>query len=144
MELFEPEEENTGVIPQELIPLAERIRAGGLSQVVGQEHLTSNGAVLEKMIANKAAFSMILWGPPGSGKTTLAKIIATETGNAFYQISAVSSGVKDLREIIAKAAAAARKGARLGRERHNQTDRRNDGKSLIRSKFSAFIQKQSS
>jgi putative ATPase len=110
MELFELEEDNKGEIPQELIPLAERIRAIELSEVVGQEHLTCNGAVLEKMIANKAAFSMILWGPPGSGKTTLAKIIAAETGNAFYQISAVSSGVKDLREIIAKAATAARKG----------------------------------
>jgi putative ATPase len=110
MELFELEEDNTGEIPAELVPLAERIRAERISDVVGQEHLTGPGSVLEKMLANKAVFSMILWGPPGSGKTTLAKLISKESGSKFYKLSAVSSGVKDLREIISGAAIAARRG----------------------------------
>ncbi len=97
-------------IPQGLVPLAERVRAASVDEVVGQEHLTGDGKIISSMIKNKSVFSIILWGPPGSGKTTLAKIISSETGSDFYQISAVSSGVKDLREIIAKASTAARKG----------------------------------
>ncbi len=108
-ELFEYSESKKE-IPLELVPLAERIRAKHISDVVGQEHLTGDGKIIDGMIKNRTVYSIILWGPPGSGKTTLAKIIAAETGSAFYQISAVSSGVKDLREIIAKAASAARKG----------------------------------
>ncbi|MFA7122457.1 MAG: replication-associated recombination protein A, partial [Candidatus Delongbacteria bacterium] len=108
-ELFEDTENKKDIAP-ELVPLAERIRAKHISDVVGQEHLTGEGRIIDGMIKNKTVYSIILWGPPGSGKTTLAKIIAAETGSAFYQISAVSSGVKDLREIIAKSAAAARKG----------------------------------
>ena len=108
-ELFEDTENKKDIAP-ELVPLAERIRAKHISDVVGQEHLTGEGRIIDGMIKNKTVYSIILWGPPGSGKTTLAKIIAAETGSACYQISAVSSGVKDLREIIAKSAAAARKG----------------------------------
>ena len=105
-EYNEPKKE----IPSELVPLAERVRASSVGDVVGQEHLTGEGKIISSMIKNRSVFSIILWGPPGSGKTTLAKIISSETGSDFYQISAVSSGVKDLRDIIAKASSAARKG----------------------------------
>jgi len=110
MELFNFGEDNIEDIPKEFIPLAERIRAEKLSDVVGQEHLTGENALIYKVIKNKAVFSMILWGPPGSGKTTLAKLIAKESGSKFYKLSAVSSGVKDLREVIYDAGIAARRG----------------------------------
>jgi putative ATPase len=105
-EYSEPEKK----IPLELVPLAERVRAATVNDVVGQEHLTGEGKIISSMIKNKSVFSIILWGPPGSGKTTLAKIISSETGSDFYQISAVSSGVKDLRDIISKAGRSAMKG----------------------------------
>lgn len=110
MELFNFGEDSLEDVPLEFIPLAERIRAEKISDVVGQEHLTGEDAVLNRMIRNKAVFSMILWGPPGSGKTTLAKLIAQESGSKFYKLSAVSSGVKDLREVIYNAGIAARRG----------------------------------
>lgn len=84
-------------------PLADRMRPETLSQMVGQEHLTKEGTLLNKAIRNDQVFSMILWGPPGCGKTTLAGIIAKETKSSFKQISAVLSGVKDIREVIAHA-----------------------------------------
>ncbi len=82
------------------IPLAERMRPTSFSQFVGQEHLVSPGAVLRKMIESGNLASFILWGPPGVGKTTLARIIARDLERTFYSLSAVSSGVKDVREVI--------------------------------------------
>lgn len=84
-------------------PLAERMRPTTLDQYVGQEHLVSNGCALRRMIDNKHVSSFIMWGPPGVGKTTLAQIIASSMGTAFYTLSAVSSGVKDVRDIIDRA-----------------------------------------
>ena len=85
------------------IPLAERLRPQTLNDLVGQEHLSSQESVLQKAISKGKVPSMILWGPPGVGKTTLANIIATSFHNAYYQLSAISSGVKELREVIEEA-----------------------------------------
>ena len=85
------------------IPLAERLRPQTLNDLVGQEHLSSHESVLQKAISKGKVPSMILWGPPGVGKTTLANIIATSFHNAYYQLSAISSGVKELREVIEEA-----------------------------------------
>lgn len=84
-------------------PLAERMRPIHLDQYIGQQHLVGQGAVLRNMIETGRISSFILWGPPGVGKTTLAKIIALELDTPFYTLSAVSSGVKEVREVIAKA-----------------------------------------
>jgi putative ATPase len=81
-------------------PLADRMRPKRLDEIVGQEHLTGKGSLLQKTIEDDRVFSMILWGPPGCGKTTLAGIIAKETKSEFVEISAVLSGVKDIRKII--------------------------------------------
>ena len=85
------------------IPLAERLRPQTLSDLVGQEHLSDHDSVLQKAIQKSKVPSMILWGPPGVGKTTLANIIATTFNSAYYQLSAISSGVKELREVIEEA-----------------------------------------
>lgn len=84
-------------------PLAERLRPRKLDEYIGQEHLVGKGAVLRRMIESGNLASLILWGPPGVGKTTLAKIIANTLERPFYTLSAVSSGVKDVREVIEKA-----------------------------------------
>jgi putative ATPase len=110
MELFNFGEDSLEDVPEEFIPLAERVRAQKVADVVGQEHITCEGEIIDRMLKNKSVFSMILWGPPGSGKTTLAKLIAKESGSKFYKLSAVSSGVKDLREVIFNAGIAARNG----------------------------------
>src|SRR6185369_12427676 len=81
-------------------PLAERVRPNKLSEYIGQEHLTGEGAVLREAIRNKTIPSMILWGPPGVGKTTLAKIIGNELGLQFYHLSAINAGVAEVRKII--------------------------------------------
>ena len=86
-----------------LIPLPERLRPRTLDQYVGQEHLVGPGAVLRKMIETGNISSFILWGPPGVGKTTLARIIANQLQREFFTLSAISSGVKDVREVIEKA-----------------------------------------
>ncbi|MBQ1913085.1 MAG: replication-associated recombination protein A [Bacteroidales bacterium] len=86
-----------------LTPLAERMRPTTLDEFVGQQHLLGPGAVLRKMIESGSMSSFILWGPPGCGKTTLARIIAHTLQRDFYTLSAVTSGVKDVREVIAKA-----------------------------------------
>lgn len=84
-------------------PLAERMRPSTLDQLVGQEHLTGPNGVIRKAIQLGTVPSMILWGPPGVGKTTIANIIAHEVRKPFYTLSAVSAGVKDVREVIEKA-----------------------------------------
>lgn len=84
-------------------PLAERLRPKTLNDFVGQEHLVGQGAVLRKMVESGNLASMIFWGPPGVGKTTLAKVIANTTERPFYILSAINSGVKDVRDVIEKA-----------------------------------------
>lgn len=84
-------------------PLAERMRPRTLDQYIGQEHLVGKDAVLRRIIESGHISSFILWGPPGIGKTTLAQIIAHKLETPFYTLSAVTSGVKDVREVIEKA-----------------------------------------
>lgn len=84
-------------------PLAERLRPTSLDNYIGQRHLVGKGAVIRKMIESGSVHSFILWGPPGVGKTTLAKIVADAAGRGFYSLSAVSSSVKDVREVIERA-----------------------------------------
>ena len=84
-------------------PLAERLRPQGLDDYIGQRHLVGDNGVFRKFIASGSVPSFILWGPPGVGKTTLAKIVATALERPFYTLSAVTSGVKDVREVIEKA-----------------------------------------
>lgn len=84
-------------------PLAERLRPKTLSEYIGQKHLVGDNAILRKMIDSGHVSSFILWGPPGVGKTTLARIIANTLDRPFYTLSAVSSGVKDVRDVIEKA-----------------------------------------
>lgn len=85
-------------------PLAERLRPKTLEEVVGQEHLTGVNGVLKKIVDQGNLTSLILWGPPGTGKTTLAQVIAQTLDRPFFTLSAISSGVKDVREVIATAA----------------------------------------
>lgn len=88
---------------RESAPLATRMRPKSLSEFVGQSHLLAQGEILSGMISNGRLHSMILWGPPGSGKTTLATLLASETEARFVQLSAVTSGVRDLRREAAEA-----------------------------------------
>lgn len=89
---------------QNLPPLAERLRPQNLDEYVGQKHLVGEGAVLRKAIESGRIPSMIFWGPPGVGKTTLATIISQNLDRPFFALSAINSGVKDVREVIDKAA----------------------------------------
>ncbi|MFH1434516.1 MAG: AAA family ATPase, partial [Pseudomonadota bacterium] len=84
-------------------PLADFCRPERIDDVVGQDHLIGKGMVLRKAIESGELFSMILWGPPGSGKTTLASVIANSTGHIFVHFSAVLGGVKEVRAIVAEA-----------------------------------------
>ncbi|MBI5134950.1 replication-associated recombination protein A [Candidatus Uhrbacteria bacterium] len=84
-------------------PLADRMRPRTIEEFVGQFHLLKQGGVLSTMISQKTIFSLILWGPPGTGKTTLAKILAANAAAEFVQLSAVTSGVKDVRAVITAA-----------------------------------------
>ena len=85
------------------IPLAEKLRPKTLDDVLGQEHLTGENGTIRKMLENDTLNSLIFWGPPGTGKTTLAEIISEKSGRKFYKLSAVSSGVKDVRDVIEEA-----------------------------------------
>lgn len=82
-------------------PLAERLRPKSLDEYIGQKHLVGEGCILRRMIESGQISSFILWGPPGVGKTTLAKIIAAQVQAPFYTLSAVHSGVKDVRDVLA-------------------------------------------
>ena len=84
-------------------PLAARLRPLNLGEFVGQEHLLSPGKSIFEAIQNKLPHSMILWGPPGTGKTTLARILTRQTGLAFDTLSAVTDGVKEVRQVVARA-----------------------------------------
>lgn len=86
-----------------MLPLAERLRPKTLDEYIGQKHLVGPGAILRQMIESGNLSSFILWGPPGVGKTTLARIIAHQLNRPFYTLSAVTSGVKEVREVIDKA-----------------------------------------
>lgn len=86
-----------------MLPLAERMRPKSLDDYIGQHHLVGEGAILRQMIESGNLSSFILWGPPGVGKTTLAKIIAHQLDRPFYTLSAVTSGVKEVRDVIEKA-----------------------------------------
>lgn len=100
MDLFDYQGKNTS---DDTRPLAERMRPRSLEDFIGQPHISGDDALVRKAIVNDRMFSMILWGPPGCGKTSLANIIAHETRSEFVQISAVLSGVKDIREVIEQA-----------------------------------------
>ncbi len=96
---------------REHAPLPARMRPRDLSEVVGQKHLLNEGAAFRSMVETGKLSSLILWGPPGSGKTTLARLISSATAAHFEQLSATNAGVKDVREVLARAA------QRLGEER---------------------------
>jgi putative ATPase len=103
MDLFAVDNDSAGT--SENVPLAERVRPRTLGEFVGQEHLLGEGKSLRILIERDRVPSIILWGPPGSGKTTLARLIAQHTNAAFAQLSAVTAGVKDVRTILEKATA---------------------------------------
>src|SRR6187549_4282608 len=84
-------------------PLAERLRPSSLNELVGQQHLTGKDSILRTAIQQGKIPSMILWGPPGVGKTTIANIIAHTLEVPFYTLSAISAGVKEVRELIEQA-----------------------------------------
>ena len=84
-------------------PLAAKLRPGTLEEYVGQGHLLGKGKVLRKLIEQDQVSSMIFWGPPGVGKTTLARIIANKTKSSFIDFSAVTSGIKEIRTVMEQA-----------------------------------------
>jgi putative ATPase len=102
--LFEPEEPRVDPAPFDpAAPLAARMRPRTLDEVVGQQHLLAPGSPLRRLVEGDAPMSLILFGPPGTGKTTVALIVANATNRRFEQLSALNAGVKDVREVIARA-----------------------------------------
>jgi putative ATPase len=99
MDLFDQKDNGT-----DLSPLADRMRPQSLAEFAGQSHILGEGSLLRRAVEEDRLFSMILWGPPGSGKTTLARIIANETKSHFVSFSAVLSGVKEIRAVVDEAA----------------------------------------
>ena len=98
--------------PRADAPLADRLRPRDLSEVIGQEHLTGNDGAIGRMVAAGRLSSMILWGPPGTGKTSIARLLADAVGMRFVAVSAVFSGVADLKKAFAEADRAAQAGQR--------------------------------
>ncbi len=98
-----PHEAPSTAAPAPPAPLADRMRPRALDEVLGQGHLLGTGKVLRSAIETGELHSMILWGPPGSGKTTLARLMAHTTGARFIAFSAVLAGVKEIREVVAEA-----------------------------------------
>lgn len=94
------------------MPLASRLRPATLDTYVGQQHLLGQGKMLRQLIEKDQISSMIFWGPPGVGKTTLASIIAGRTRSAFINFSAVTSGIKEIKEVMQKAEESRRMGIR--------------------------------
>src|SRR5437763_1151508 len=111
-DLFADQELSTQAVdaPAAGAPLADRLRPSSLVQIVGQEHLTGSDGAIGRMVAAGRLASMILWGPPGTGKTSIARLLANAVGLRFVAVSAVFSGVADLKKIFAEARTAARAG----------------------------------
>ncbi len=102
-DLFSKEDEESKKEANQNTPLADRLRPSSLSEVIGQKHLLGEKGSLKRMLDNKRLGSLILWGPPGTGKTTVAQLLASEIGFRFKQISAVFSGVADLKKCFEEA-----------------------------------------
>ena len=109
-DLFAPQPSAT--LPADAAPLAERLRPQSLDEVIGQEHLTGPEGAIGRMVAAGRLSSLVLWGPPGTGKTTIARLLADAVGLRFAPVSAVFSGVADLKKIFAEAREHARLGTR--------------------------------
>jgi putative ATPase len=112
-DLFAADPEEAAAADEASRPLADRLRPKSLDEVIGQEHLLGPGGTLTRMIASGRLGSLILWGPPGTGKTTVARLLADETKYRFQQISAVFSGVADLKKVF--------EGARIERTQGRRT-----------------------